>query len=117
VPLDLPLARRAGGRCVVTARMPEAAPVLSRAYTSDDLERLVRRGNATLERRLAVAEAEVDDARELARDLKQRLAWAETDRDRLLRAQGSRLLPWTAAGSVAGLAGGALMLLARWAGW
>jgi hypothetical protein len=97
--------------------MAEAAPVLSRAYTSDDLERLVRRGNATLERRLAVAEAEVDDARELARDLQQRLAWAETDRDRLLRAQGSRLLPWTAAGSVAGLAGGALMLLARWAGW
>jgi hypothetical protein len=97
--------------------MVEAAPVLSRAYTSDDLDRLVRRGNETLERRLAVAEAEIDDARELARDLKQRLAWAETDRDRLLWALRSRLLPWVTAGAVAVLAGGALVLLARWTGW
>jgi hypothetical protein len=60
----------------------------------------------------ARAEADAEDARGLSDDLQKRLAWLETDRDRLLRAQGSRLLPWLVASAAAGIAGGALVLAA-----
>jgi hypothetical protein len=64
------------------------------------------------------AETELGEARELVHGLQRRLAWAETDRDRLVRALGSRLLQGAAAFVVAGLAGGFLGVIAvRWAGW
>jgi hypothetical protein len=104
--------------------MPEDAPVLFSAYTAADLEQLFRRANVALagelaeaKRRRVLAEAWAKDDRERYRYLQRRLERSEADRVRLLREQRSRLLPWVAAGSAAGLAGGALMLLARWAGW
>jgi hypothetical protein len=52
------------------------------------------------------------------RDLQTRLAWTETDRDRLLRALGSRLLQGAWPFALAGLtAGFACVALIRWAGW
>lgn len=65
----------------------------------------------------ARAEAEADETRELARDLQTRLAWAEADRARLLRALGSKLLEGAPPFVLAGLTAGFLsVLLLRWTG-
>jgi hypothetical protein len=66
----------------------------------------------------AGAETEADEARELVRGLQLRLAWTKADRDRLLRALGSRLLQGAAPFVLAGLVGGFVaVVLLRWAGW